>query len=223
MSVPEITLRALRKYSSCEIADALLKLGQRPWGGYVPDIDMWSPQRCSGDTRIVGPAFTVKLVEKENKTAPSLAQHFVDLATENSVIVVSAPSDVKNACWGGLMSAGAKARQVQGAVIDGRVRDLAEHRSMGFPVFAKSHSILPQNAFVRASETQIPVTLSGSPVVVHPGDIMVADMDGVVCIPVDLVDSVISNCEKYTAIDEQCMKDIQKGFGVQETFKKYRG
>lgn len=89
----------------------------------------------------------------------------MDLATANSVIVVSAPSgnihiekekqcdsdkpytylsnlflfcffnlDVKNACWGGLMSAGAKARQVQGAVIDGRVRDLAEHRSMGFPV-----------------------------------------------------------------------------------------
>lgn len=90
-------------------------------------------------------------------------------------------------------------------------------------MFAKSHSILPQNAFVRASETQIPVTLSGSPVVIHPGDIMVADMDGVVCIPVDLVDSVITNCEKYTAIDEQCMKDIQLGYGVQETFKKYRG
>jgi regulator of RNase E activity RraA len=90
-------------------------------------------------------------------------------------------------------------------------------------VFAKAHSILPQNAFVRASETQVPVTLSGSPVTIHPGDIMVADMDGVVCIPVDLLKDVITSCEKYTAIDEQCMKDILQGHGVQETFKKYRG
>ncbi|KAI8330048.1 RraA-like protein [Chlamydoabsidia padenii] len=223
MTLSKLTYRSLRRFSTCEIADALLKLGQRPWGGYIPDIDMWSPQRCSGDTRIIGPAFTVKMVEKENKTAPSLSQHFVDLATENSVIVVSSPPDVKNACWGGLMSAGAQSRNVQGVVIDGRVRDLAEHRNMGFPVFARSHSILPQNAFVRASETQIPVTLSGSPVTIHPGDIMVADLDGVVCIPVDLVDDVITNCEKYTTIDEQCMKDILLGHGVQETFKKYRG
>lgn len=39
----------------------MLKLGHRPWGGYIPDIEMWSPQYCQGDTRIVGPAFTVKV------------------------------------------------------------------------------------------------------------------------------------------------------------------
>ncbi|KAI8096458.1 RraA-like protein [Halteromyces radiatus] len=223
MTVPTGTLQALKKFSTCEIADALLKLGQRPWGGYIPDIDMWSPNHCSGDTRIIGPAFTVKFVKKEDDSAPKPSQHFVDAATEGSVMVISAPPDVKNACWGGLMSARAMARQVQGVVIDGRVRDLAEHRSMKFPVFAKSHSILPQNAFVRPSEIQVPITLSGSPVVIHPGDIMVADMDGVICVPVGLVESVISNCEKYTAIDDQCMKALQEGHGIQETFAKYRG
>ncbi|ORX58063.1 RraA-like protein [Hesseltinella vesiculosa] len=217
-----MSIQALKKFSTCEIADAMLKLGQRPWGGYIPDIHMWSPTFCQGDTRIIGPAFTVKLVKKED-TAPSLQGHFVDLATPGSVVVVSAPPDVKNACWGGLMSAGAMAKQCPGAIIDGRVRDLAEQRAMQFPIFAKSHSILPQGAFVRASEVQVPVTFEGSSVVIHPGDIMVADLDGVVCVPVDLVDQVVESCEKYTAIDNQCMEAIQLGHGVKESFDKYRG
>ncbi|KAI7856896.1 RraA-like protein [Circinella umbellata] len=223
MSVPTETLNALKQFSSCEIADALLKLGQRPWGGYIPDIEMWSPHYCDGDTRIVGPAFTVKMVERDNTTAPTPSEHFADAATENSVLVISAPKDVKGAVWGGLMSARAKAKKVQGVVIDGRVRDLREHRSMEYPVFAKSHSTLPQNAFVRPSELQVPITMSSSPVVVTPGDIIVADLDGVISVPVKLVDQVIQSCTKYVAIDDQCMEALQQGFGVKETFAKYRG
>lgn len=119
------------------------------------------------------------------------------------------------------MSAGAQGRGVKGVIIDGRVRDLSEHRLMQFPVFARSHSILPQNAFVRPSEIQVPITLG--PTLVEPGDIMVADLDGVICIPKQLVEYVISNCEKYVAIDDQCMKALKEGCGVRETFKKYRG
>ncbi|KAI8973600.1 ribonuclease E inhibitor RraA/Dimethylmenaquinone methyltransferase [Mycotypha africana] len=122
------------------------------------------------------------------------------------------------------MSARAKAKGCLGVVIDGRVRDLNEHREMQFPVFARSHSILPQNAFVRPSEIQVPITLSReSPVVVHPGDILVADVDGVVCVPRDMIDAIVANCEKYVAIDDQCMQALKEGKGVKETFKKYRG
>lgn len=142
------------------------------------------------------------------------------------------------------MSARAQSKGCQGVVIDGNVRDLNEHRQMKFPVsgcyalytscinnnntmkkvFARSHSILPQNAFVRPSEVQVPITLSrDSPVVVQPGDIIVADLDGIVAIPQDLVEQVISNCEKYVAIDDQCMEALKEGHGVKETFAKYRG
>ncbi|KAI9317289.1 ribonuclease E inhibitor RraA/Dimethylmenaquinone methyltransferase [Dichotomocladium elegans] len=217
------SLNALKRSSTCEIADAMLKLGHRPWGGYIPDIHMWSPKFCDGDTRIMGPAFTVKMVEKDNKTAPTPNVHFADAATEGSVMVISAPSDVKGAVWGGLMSARAKAKKVQGVVIDGRVRDLREHRSMEYPVFAKDHSILAQNAFVRPSEIQVPITMSTSPVVVNPGDIIIADTDGVICVPVDLVDKVVESCAKYVAIDDKCMEALHQGHGIKETFAKYRG
>lgn len=57
----------------------------------------------------------------------------------------------------------------------------------------------------------------------NPGDIIVADLDGVICIPKDMVEQVIINCEKYVAIDDQCMKALQAGHSVKETFAKYRG
>ncbi|KAI8993567.1 ribonuclease E inhibitor RraA/Dimethylmenaquinone methyltransferase [Pilobolus umbonatus] len=223
MSLSPAVLSALKRFSSCEIADALLKMGQKPWGGYIADIELWSPKYCEGDTRIIGPAFTVKMVETSDTTSPSPNQHFVDASEEGSVIVISAPPLVKNAVWGGLMSARAKYKGVQGVVIDGRVRDLNEHRNMKFPVFARSHSILPQNAFVRPSEIQVPIKLSTSPITVNPGDIIVADLDGVVCIPIQYVNEVIASCEKHVAIDDQCMKALQEGHGVKETFAKYRG
>ncbi|KAI9260827.1 ribonuclease E inhibitor RraA/Dimethylmenaquinone methyltransferase [Sporodiniella umbellata] len=213
-------LEKLKSFSTCEIADALLKLGHRPWGGYIPDIDMLSPVHCQGNLRIVGPAYTVKMVHKEDTESPTPKEHFADMADPESIIVISAPPDVKNAVWGGLMTARAKAKKVKGVVVDGRVRDLNEHRQMGFPVFAKSHSVLPQNAFVRPSEIQVPITFPS--VVVNPGDIIVADLDGVICVPKDSIEQVIQSCEKHVAIDDLCMKALQQGCSVKETFAKYR-
>lgn len=65
--------------------------------------------------------------------------------------------------------------------------------------------------------------MSTSPVVVNPGDIMVADLDGVICIPAGMVEDVIANCTKYVAIDDKCMEALQQGHSVKETFAKYRG
>ncbi|KAM3589893.1 hypothetical protein VKS41_000748 [Umbelopsis sp. WA50703] len=163
------------------------------------------------------------MVDKEDSSSPSPSQHFADAAPEGCVIVISAPAGSKNGVWGGLMSASAKAKNVQAVVVDGRVRDLAEHRAMGMPIFARSHSILSLGAMLRPSELNVPVTMSGCPVTVHPGDIIVGDQDGVVCVPQNLIDQVVASCDKYVAIDNQCMEDISKGKGVQETFAKYRG
>jgi regulator of RNase E activity RraA len=79
------TVSLLREFSSCEISDALIKLGS-PHGGYIPDIKMIS----SGT--ICGKSYTVKMVFASNEEAPKLAEHFVDTVTKDSVIVIDAPS-----------------------------------------------------------------------------------------------------------------------------------
>lgn len=129
------------------------------------------------------------------------------------------------------MTAGAQSRGARGVVISGRCRDLAEHRAASFPVFARGHSTLGQSPFTRPSAVNVPVTID-SPnvsqedfpaVEVIPGDWMVADEDGVVCIPQGLAKEVIALARKGREVDERCMDDIKAGKGVQETFKKHRG
>ncbi|CEH13487.1 Ribonuclease E inhibitor RraA/Dimethylmenaquinone methyltransferase [Ceraceosorus bombacis] len=224
-------IASLLRFSTCEVSDALIKL-KHPTGGLLPGLDMFSPSHLSGETRICGPAFTVQMVEGSDKDAPKPEQHFVDAAERDSVMVISAPSEVRSAVWGGLMTARAQARGVKGIVIDGRCRDLSEHREAGFAVFARGHSTLGQSPFTRPSLLQSPITItdptlpSTSPfhqLVVHPDDLVLADLDGVVVVPPTLVEQVLELAQKGREVDEKCMKDLKEGKGVKETFAKWRG
>ena len=127
------------------------------------------------------------------------------------------------------MTAGAQARGAVGVIISGRCRDLAEHRAADFPVFARGHSTVGQSPFVRPSAVNVTLTIRPqdpgefAPVAVAPGDWIVADEDGVVCVPVDMVDKVVELALKGQEVDARCMYDIKAGKGVQASFKEHRG
>ena len=83
---------SLANFSTCEISDALIKLGL-PHGGHLPDIQMFSPGTSNqAETRLCGPAYTVQMVLSSDTAAPKLSSHFVDTATDGSVVVIDAPS-----------------------------------------------------------------------------------------------------------------------------------
>ena len=67
---------ALSAYSTCDISDALLKLGI-PTGGFLPGLSLWSPHRQEGPTRVAGQAYTVKFVKNHQTNAPVLPEHYV--------------------------------------------------------------------------------------------------------------------------------------------------
>lgn len=126
------------------------------------------------------------------------------------------------------MSTGARAQSVKGVVSSGRCRDLADHRSLNFPVFARGHSTLGQAPFVRASQINIPLAIKAIPnvestgragefpaVTVQPGDWIVADIDGVVCVPRELEDSVIDLAIKGRHVESRCLEGINAGKGIQ--------
>lgn len=75
------TSGVLSTYSTCDISDALLKLGI-PTGGFLPGVSSWSPQRQEGPTRVAGPAYTVKFVRNHQTNAPVLAEHYVRIVIE---------------------------------------------------------------------------------------------------------------------------------------------
>ncbi|KAF8844306.1 RraA-like protein [Paxillus ammoniavirescens] len=222
------TTPPLASFSACEISDALIKLGS-PHGGHIPDIHMLSPSVSGSQVKICAPAYTVQMVLASDQAAPKLSAHYVDTATPGSVVVIDAPPRVKNAVWGGLMTAGAQAREAVGVVISGRCRDLEEHRAAGFPVFARGHSTLGQSPFVRPSAVNVPLVIEpqGSdafPAVrVDTGDWIVADEDGVVCVPKDMVDKVVEIATTGRDNDARALEDIKAGKGIQASFKMHRG
>lgn len=147
LSSAEAIIRALQPFTTCDVSDALLKLKYRN-GGFLAGPTMWSPRRQDGDTKIIGRAYTVKYARNDDP-APKATSHYVrarrcfltwltglqiDSVPKGSVVFISVPPDTPNAAYGGLMSTRAKACGAVGSVIDGRIRDLREHRNLDFPV-----------------------------------------------------------------------------------------
>ncbi len=144
------------------------------------------------DKRVVGPAATVLEEATDEFVPPQHALDLIDEAPRGSVIVISIAGGEPNvAVWGGLMTAGAVANEHAGAILDGGVRDLAEiRRDYDFPVYARDVSPGTTLGRFRTVASQVPVEVGG--IVVHPGDIIVADIDGVVVVPRDKADEVLT-------------------------------
>ncbi|KAI0387232.1 ribonuclease E inhibitor RraA/Dimethylmenaquinone methyltransferase [Hypomontagnella monticulosa] len=214
------TIQRLRAFASCDIGDALVKL-KHPLGGFLDGITMWSPERRGGQSKMFGPAITVKMVEASDRLAPSPPKHFADFNEPGKVMYVQQPKGLYSACWGGLMSTRANYLGASGVVIDGRVRDVNEHRELGFPVFARDTSILGSNTFTRASEINIPLQVKGD-LWINPGDYLIGDADGVVVVPPSLMEAVVEMCEERAEIDRKTMEALQGGAEMGPTLKKFR-
>lgn len=207
----------LKQFTSCDIGDALVRL-KYPQGGFLDGLRMFSP---AFPGRYFGPAVTVKMVEASDTTAPKPERHFADCNEAGSIMYIQQPKGLPSACWGGLMSTRAKYLGAEAVVIDGRFRDIEEHKELNFPVFARSSSILGSNTFTRASEINVPLQFQGD-LWVHPGDIIVADVDGVVVTPASLVEQVVALCQERADIDAKMLEGLHKGEEMGELIRTLR-
>jgi 4-hydroxy-4-methyl-2-oxoglutarate aldolase len=149
---------------------------------------LWAPA-----PRIAGPAFTVRCPEGDN-----LMLHAAIYRAEPGSVIVVEAGDVDYAVAGGNVCAVAQRRGIAGFVVDGVIRDLAEVREMGFPVFARGVIPIP-GAKASAAPLNGPVTCGG--VVVHRGDVVVADEEGIVVAPAARLDQVLRNAQAKQAKD----------------------
>ncbi|MBP2199466.1 RraA family protein [Pantoea cypripedii] len=173
------------------------------------------------DKKIVGPAVTILEDVTDEKLPPQHALDAIDESEAGSVIVIGGSPALENvAVWGGLMTAGAVANKHEGAVLMGGVRDLTEiRRDYDFPVFAKT--VTPGTTLGRFKTLDANVALTLGEVTIHPGDLIVGDVDGVVCVPQAQVAAVL---ELSKSIDqrelEQAKLIIQSG-SLREGLAKY--
>ncbi|MGR5144623.1 RraA family protein [Photobacterium sp. DNB23_23_1] len=173
------------------------------------------------EKKIVGPAITILEDITEESLPPQHALDAIDESEEGSVIVISGCAALETvAVWGGLMTAGAVANKHEGAVLNGGLRDLAEiRRDYDFPVYAKTVSPGTTLGRFKTVSSNKPVTIGE--VTIYPGDLIIGDIDGVVCVPKNKVLDVL---EVAKSIDdrelEQARLIIQSG-SLREGLAKY--
>ncbi|QUJ70475.1 RraA family protein (plasmid) [Photobacterium sp. GJ3] len=158
--------------------------------------------------RIFGKAFTVQLASGDNLMLHSAIYE----APKGSIVIVDGV-DNEYAVAGGNVCAVAKRRGIKGFVIDGVIRDLSDIENMQFPVFAKGLYPVPGKKDVY-SELGAPITCGG--VRVSTGDIVVADVEGIVVIPQSRLDDVYqlasekANAEALLTLSEWEIKHREK-------------
>ncbi|KAK6078800.1 ribonuclease e inhibitor rraa dimethylmenaquinone methyltransferase [Seiridium cupressi] len=220
---PDPIVEALKEFTTCDISDALIKLKYRN-GGFLSGLTMWSPQRQEGDTKIVGPAYTVKYALLDDP-APKMTGHYIDTVPPGCVLFISAPP-IPNAVYGGLMSTRAQYLGAVGSIIDGRFRDIVEHRDLKYPVFARDTGTAPPAELVKVVAVDVPVELQSAELqkgmLINPGDYVMGDLNGVVVLPKDLVDKALDLMRKGVEADQKMAVGIKKGMSFVEASKKFR-
>ena len=157
-----------------------------------------------GQGGLAGPALTVKAAPGDN-----LMMHkAIGMAEPGDVIVVDAGGDLTNALMSEMMLMQMEKRGVAGVVINGAIRDAQYIRSHGFPVFAAG--ITHRGPYKNGpGEINVPVAIDG--MVIAPGDLILGDDDGMLCVPFDQVAPVLAAAQaKYDAEQKQIAR-IQAG------------
>ena len=123
------------------------------------------------------------------------------------------------ALWGELMATAAQARGAAGAIFNGAVRDSQSLLAMDFPVFCTTRS--PQDQKGRGRVIAYRTTLQIEAVTVQDGDLIVADIDGVVVVPYQIEDRVIDDALEKVDAENIVRDEIRKGLLTKDVYTKY--
>lgn len=188
----------VERFSSLPVANVSDSMSRMAGGG-----TSLRPMHAGG-TVLAGPALTVK-----SRPGDNLMLHkALDLAEAGDVVVVDAGGDLTNSLMGELMHAHAEKKGVAGIVLHGAIRDSAYMRASGFPVFAAG--ITHRGPYKDGpGEINVPIAIEG--MVIQPGDLILGDDDGVVCVPFDDAERVYAATKAKHEAETRQMANILAG------------
>lgn len=178
-------------------------------------------QPALSDMKLVGRAMPVVMVDvygPQKKPFGLLTEALDQL--EPGEIYLASGGDMRCAYWGELLTATARTRGANGAVINGFHRDTPKMLAQNWPVFSRGRYAQDSCVRTQVSNFRCPIEIGG--VWVEPGDLIFGDLDGVVVIPNRLVDDVVEKAINKARTENVVRKAIESGMSSTEALKTYR-
>ncbi|ANF32517.1 demethylmenaquinone methyltransferase [Leifsonia xyli] len=162
--------------------------------------------RLTGSTRVVGRAVTVRTTSTDS----TMLHHAAGLVEAGDVIVVDTGGDLRHAPLGEVVASALSFRGAAGAIVDGSATDLDEIAPLGLPVYARGLSMLTTKLHdIDAGGLNIPVVCGG--VVVQPGDVVLADVNGVLFAPPAVLEALIDVALADDAEEPELVQALRDG------------
>lgn len=203
----------LAKLYTPVVADVLDKLGYRNQSFHPRVRPLWPEAKAAGFALTVQ-TVPAREIAPAHPYAGELAA--VDSLQAGDVLVVS---ESALSFWGELLSTAAKYRGCRGVVLDGPTRDSMAIQAMGFPVFHVGFHPADSLGRLDVVGHNTPITCGG--VLVYPGDLILADHDGVVVVPLSAAEETLRLAEEKVSGENLVRKALAQGMTTTEAFAKY--
>lgn len=215
-STTPVTLAQMReRFYSAVVCDALDAVG---FPRQSPRVDL-RPLTVQGV--LVGRAKTTLWAEMAHPDPRpyELELKGVDTCQPDDVLIAAAGGSMRSGLWGELLSTAARRAGCVGAIVDGAVRDVAKMTAMGFAVWARGTSPYDSKDRNRVIDIDVPVEING--VRIAPGDLVIADLDGIVVVPREVEAEVVRRAWEKVHAENTVREAIAGGMSATAAFKKY--
>ncbi|CAB3654713.1 hypothetical protein LMG22037_01162 [Paraburkholderia phenoliruptrix] len=221
IAVSDATLDQLRHVSTATLTTQLFKRGLRNMflQGVAPLV-----KPAPGAPNLVGPAFTLRNIPaREDLDHVGVFQDpdhpqrkAVETAPAGSVLVQDCRGERAVASVGSILALRLAKRGVAGMVSDGPVRDSGTIAALGLPIWCAGASAPLNLAKHHAVDMNVPIACGGVPV--YPGDVVVADVDGVVIVPREMAADVARDAAEQEQLEVFIAKRIEEGRPLRGTY-----
>lgn len=211
-----ITLEMMREsLYSAVVCDALDTLGYPHQSPRVP------LQPMTVETVLVGRCKTTLWSDIDHEDPAPYDKELiaVDACRPDDVLIAAAGGSMRSGIWGELLSTAARNAGCVGAIVDGAVRDVRKMREMAFPAFARGASPYDSRNRQRVTEIDVPVEIDG--VRFSPGDLVIADADGIVVVPQEIEEKAIRHAWDKVHAENVTRDAIRSGMKATAAYKKY--
>ena len=167
--------------------------------------------------KMAGRAFTVKYVPVGS--VKGTVGDYIDDLGPGDVVVLDNNGRTDCTVWGDILTVTAKIKGVEGTVIDGVCRDVPGIREEQYPIFTRGRFMVTGKDRVMVQAMQIPVSVGK--VQVKPGDILVGDDSGVVVVPWEIAEDVLSSAQAIEEAENSIVQAVKSGLSLREVREKF--